>query len=55
MAGTGQFLVVTYDLAGPADGLPFTVAAEANEGQIPLTWAPGLPRGTRAPERTLDQ
>jgi hypothetical protein len=27
------------------DGVPFTVAAQANEGQIPLVWSPGLPPG----------
>ncbi len=43
MAGTGEFLVVTVQLNGPVAGQPFEVAAEANEGAIPLSWAPGLP------------
>ncbi len=42
MLGTGSFLVVTYELAGPATGMPFAFQAEANEGAIPLTFAPGL-------------
>ena len=45
MQGTGEFLVVTYDLAVPVTGLPFLVPATANEGQIPLTPGPGIPRG----------
>lgn len=35
MAGTGEFLVVTFATSGSTVG-PLTVSAEANEGQIPL-------------------
>jgi len=45
LAGTGSFLRVTYTMTNPVDGVPFTVAAQANEGQIPLAWSPGLPPG----------
>jgi len=52
LAGTGSFLRVTYSMTGPVDGVPFTVAAQANEGQIPLMWSPGLPPGG-APRQTV--
>ena len=45
MAGSGSFLKVTYTMTSHVDGVPFTVAAQANEGQIPLVWSPGLPPG----------
>ena len=54
MVGTGNLLVVTFDIAGPLSGSPFSVEAFANEGQIPLSWSPGLPRGTRMPDRAVD-
>ena len=45
MVGSGSFLKVTYTMTSHVDGVPFTVAAQANEGQIPLVWSPGLPPG----------
>ncbi len=42
MVGTGPFLVVTYEQGGVANGLPFAIEAQANEGAIPLSLAPGL-------------
>jgi hypothetical protein len=56
MAGSGAFLVVTYDLTGTASGLPFGVTAEANEGRITVVPGPGIPRGgTHEPEVQVDQ
>ncbi len=55
MQGTGEFLVVTYDLAVPVTGLPFLVPATANEGRIPVVAGPGIPRGaTHSPDVQLD-
>jgi hypothetical protein len=45
LVGSGSFLKVTYELTSQVDGIPFTVAAQANEGRIPLVWSPGLPPG----------
>ena len=53
LAGSGSFLTVTYDMTHPVDGLPFAVAAQANEGQIPITWS-GVPVGARDPQVRVD-
>jgi len=45
MTGSGSFLRVTYTMTSQVDGVPFTVAAQANEGRIRLVWSPGLPPG----------
>ena len=45
LQGSGAFLKVTYDMTSPVNGLPFAVAAQANEGQIPITWSPTIPGG----------
>jgi hypothetical protein len=48
MRGSGTFLKVTYDMLAPVSGLPFSVAVQANEGQIPVALNPGVPAGTTA-------
>ena len=53
MQGTGQFLVVTYQQRQTVSGLPFTVSAVANEGQIPVSFSPGVPGGPRLPKVTV--
>ena len=57
MQGSGEFLVVTYDLTTAATGsLPFGVNAAANEGLIPVALGQGIPRpGTHDPEVQVDQ
>jgi len=52
LRGTGPFLKVTYTMTRPVDGVPFGIAAQANEGQIPISWT-GVPRAT-APEVHVD-
>jgi hypothetical protein len=52
LAGSGSFLRVTYSMLNHVDGVPFTVGAQANEGQIPLVWSPGLPPGG-APRQSI--
>ena len=44
LRGAGSFLKVTYDMLTPASGLPFSVSIQANEGQIPVAFNPGVPR-----------
>ena len=55
MTGTGDFLLLTFDMPDGTSGLPVTVGALANEGQLPLTWSPGLPPAGRTPSTTLDE
>jgi hypothetical protein len=52
LTGSGSFLRVTYTMTSQVDGVPFTVAAQANEGRIRLVWSPGLPPGG-APRQTI--
>ena len=47
MAGSGEFLVVTYDSTHGASVLPFGVGAVANEGLIPIVPGAGIPRTRR--------
>ena len=46
LAGSGSFLTVTYDAAASVQGVPFTVGAQANEGQISIVRSPALTGGT---------
>jgi hypothetical protein len=55
MQGTGSFLLVTYEARQPVTGVPFQISAEANEGQIPVDFAPGLPGGPRPSRITTDE
>jgi hypothetical protein len=54
LQGTGAFLTVTYTMTKNVSGLPFGVAALANEGAIPITWS-GAPRGTNHPQIRVDE
>ena len=54
LQGNGAFLQVTYTAVNPGAALPFQVAAQANEGQIPLTWAPNDALGLR-PSRCISR
>ena len=49
MQGSGPFLQVTYKAMNPGAAVPFQVAAQANEGQIPIVWAPRVPGAGQAP------
>jgi hypothetical protein len=51
LQGTGTFLKVTYSMTGNVNGLPFTIAAQANEGQIPIS----MPRGSHDPQIRVDE
>jgi len=53
LQGTGAFLKVTYNMTKSVGGLPFGVAAQANEGQIPISWS-GVPR-TSDPQIRVDE
>jgi len=54
LQGTGAFLKVTYNVTGSVNGLPFGVAAQANEGRIPISWS-GVPRATAEPQIRVDE
>jgi hypothetical protein len=54
LRGSGSFLRVTYTVTGSATGAPFSVAAQANEGQIPISWS-GVPRTTKQPAIRVDE
>ena len=54
LQGTGAFLKVTYRMTSQVNGLPFAVAAQANEGQIPVSWS-GVPRATQKPAINVDE
>jgi hypothetical protein len=45
MTGSGSFVKVTYEAAASGPGVPFTVLARANEGQIPIVRSPALTTG----------
>src|SRR5439155_18806122 len=45
LQGSGSFLKVTYTMTTAVDGVPFSVSAVANEGQIPITRSPALTGG----------
>ena len=49
LRGSGAFLQARYTTTRPGTALPFRVAAQANEGQIPIVRAPGVPGTEHAP------
>jgi hypothetical protein len=48
LEGTGSFLKVTYSMTKDVNGMPFGIAAQANEGAIPIAWS-GAPRTSQNP------
>jgi len=56
LAGSGALIKVIYTAITTVDGVPpFSVAAQANEGKIPISWSPGVPGGSRDPKLGADR